>query len=274
MAQPDLPAAPPAGPEGEWDAALYLRFEAERVQPARDLLSRVDGEPRRIVDLGCGPGTSTQLIVERFPEAEVVGVDNSEAMLAEARGRLPQARFERADIADWAPAEPPDVIFANDSLQWLPDHERLFARLIAFLAPGGALAVQMPDTRHEPSHALMRLVAADGPWADRLVPVAKTRTVIATHLDYRGWLKPHCAVVDIWQTTYMHAMKGVSAVVDWFRGAALRPFLQPLGPDERAQFIERYQRDLAESYDADADGNLLFLYPRLFIHARKAGGAR
>jgi trans-aconitate 2-methyltransferase len=272
LAEPKHAAQPSRGPEGEWDAALYLQFEAERTQPARDLLARLHGWPRRVVDLGCGPGTSTRLIVERFPEAEVVGVDNSAAMLAEARRGLPGVRFERADIAEWAPDEAPDLIFANDSLQWLPDHERLFARLIAALAPGGALAVQMPDTRHEPSHALMRLIAADGPWTDRLVPIAKTSTVIATHIDYLGWLKPHCAAVDIWQTTYMHLMAGVGAVVDWFRGAALRPFLAPLATHERALFLDRYQRELADAYDADPDGGLVFLYPRLFIHARK--GAR
>ena len=204
----------------------------------------------------------------------MVGFDNSDAMLAEARRRLPRARFERADIADWSPAEPPDLIFANDSLQWLPDHERLFARLIDGLAPGGELAVQMPDTRHEPSHALMRLIAADGPWTDRLVPIAKTHTVIATHTDYRRWLTPHCPAVDIWETTYMHAMEGVGAVVDWFRGAALRPFLHPLDAREREQFLRRYRQELADAYETDPDGALLFLYPRLFIHARKGSGRR
>jgi trans-aconitate 2-methyltransferase len=270
LAEPEYAFARSPGSADEWDSALYLQFEAERTQPARDLLARLDGQPRRIVDLGCGPGTSTRLIAERFPSAEVVGVDNSAAMLVEARRRLPHARFEHANIVDWAQDEAPDVIFANDSMQWLPDHEQLFARLIDGLAPGGALAVQMPDTRHEPSHALMRMIAVDGPWADRLAPIAKTHTVIATYIDYLGWLKPYCFEVDIWQTTYLHLMRGVDPIVDWFRGAALRPFLRPLRPEEQAQFIERFKRELADAYETDRDGALLFLYPRLFIRARKA----
>ena len=128
----------------------------------------------------------------------------------------------------------------------------------------------MPDNRQEPSHALMRLIAADGPWADRLVPVAKTRAVIATHTDYYNWLRPLSAKLEIWQTTYVHPVAGVDAVVDWFRGSALLPFLAPLDADERAQFLARYRRELAEAYDVAPDAKeLLFLYPRLFLLARK-----
>ncbi len=258
-----------ARPVSDWDTALYLKFETERTQPARDLVSRVDIAPRRIVDLGCGPGTSTRLLAERFPQAEILAVDNSEPMLAEARRRLPQVRFERSDIANWRPRQRPDLIFANAALQWLPDHETLFARLMSYLGEDGALAVQMPDNRQEPSHALMRLIAADGPWSDRLVPIAKTRAVIATYFDYHTWLTPLSGALDIWQTTYVHPMAGVAAVVDWFRGSALRPFLHPLDAREREQFLERYMRELADAYGVKRDGAILFPYPRLFIHARK-----
>ncbi|HYA72658.1 MAG TPA: trans-aconitate 2-methyltransferase [Roseiarcus sp.] len=261
-----------ARPESDWDTTLYLKFEAERTQPARDLLARVEVSARRIVDLGCGPGTSTRLLAERFPQAEIIGVDNSEPMLAEARRRLPEVHFELSNIANWRPRQRPDLIFANAALQWLPDHEALFKRLMSYLAEDGALAVQMPDNRQEPSHALMRLVAADGPWADRLVPIAKTRAVIATHVDYYAWLRPLSAALDIWETTYVHPMAGVGAVVDWFRGSALRPFLNPLDVCEREQFIERYMRELALAYGVESDGSLLFLYPRLFILARKRAG--
>ena len=276
MAWPDsTPVADiSARPTTDWDTELYLKFETERTRPARDLLARVDGAPRFIVDLGCGPGTSTRLLSERFPSAEILAIDNSEPMLAEGRRRLPHLRFEHADIANWRPTRQPDLIFANAALQWLPDHEALFPLLMSHLADDGALAVQMPDNRQEPSHALMRLVAADGPWADRLVPIAKTRAVIATHLDYYAWLKPLAGALDIWQTTYVHPMAGVGAVVDWFRGSALRPFLNPLDICEREEFIERYMRELATAYGVEPGGGLLFLYPRLFIHARKRANAQ
>lgn len=258
----------------EWDAALYFKFGAERAQPALDLLARVDFTPQRIVDLGCGPGDATRMLRERFPQADILAVSNSEPMLAEARRRLPDMHFERTDIAEWRPQRRPDLIFANSSLQWLPRHETLFPRLMGYLADGGALAVQMSDNLHEPSHTLMRMIAADGPWTDRLAPIAKTRAVIGTHVDYYNWLKPLSDRLDIWETTYVHPLSGVDDVVDWFRSGALRPFLDPLDPDERVEFIGRYERDLADAYDAHPDGSLLFLYPRLFIYARKKGARK
>jgi trans-aconitate 2-methyltransferase len=254
---------------GDWDTGLYLKFEAERTQPARDLLARVPIEARRIVDLGCGPGTSTQLLAARYPGAQITGVDKSGQMLAAARARLGGVVFERQDIAAWRPEVRPDLIFANAALQWLPDHHELIPRLMSFLAEGGCLAIQMPDNRQEPSHALMRMVAADGPWADRLVPVAKTRGLIGIYSDYHQWLRPLSSRVEIWQTTYVHPLPGVGAVVDWFRGSGLRPFLNLLDECEREQFIARYMEGLAEAYPAESGGELLFLYPRLFVTALK-----
>ena len=191
-------------------------------------------------------------------------------MLAEARRRLPGSAFRAADIANWRPRQRPDLIFANAALQWLPDHETLFPRLMSYLAEDGALAVQMPDNRQEPSHALMRLIAADGPWADRLVPIAKTRAVIATHVDYYTWLKPLSAALDIWQTTYVHPMsrrRRGGRLVSRQRAEALpRPARRLANASE---FLERYMRELADAYGVEPDGAILFLYPRLFIHARK-----
>ena len=254
-----------------WDAELLLRFEAEREQVVRDLIGRVEGAPQRIVDLGCGPGTSTRMLGERFPQARIVGVDVSETMLLVAAERARGAEFVRADISGWRPEGPVDLVFADSVLQWVPEHEWLCGRLMEWLAPGGTLAVQMPDNRQEPSHALMRLIAADGPWADRLVPIAKTRALIANFNDYYRWLRPASASLDVWQTAYIHPLEGVEAIVDWFRGSALRPFLAPLSPVEREEFLARYREGLAEAYDVEADGKVLFVYPRLFLLARKPG---
>jgi trans-aconitate 2-methyltransferase len=275
MARPNpIAAARGESVANDWDTALYLRFERERTLAARDLLARVDAEPRRIVDLGCGPGTSTQLLATRFPGAAIVGVDGSERMLTEAQARLPEIAFQRREIGAWRPTDPPDLIFANAALQWLPNHHELVPRLMSFLAEGGRLAIQMPDNRQEPSHALMRMIAADGPWADRLVPVAKTRGLIGIYSDYYAWLKPLSAHLEIWRTTYVHPLPGVGAVVDWFRGSALRPFLNPLDECEREAFIARYVKELADAYPPEPDGSLLFLYPRLFVLAVKASGRR
>jgi trans-aconitate 2-methyltransferase len=215
--------------ESDWDTALYLKFEDERTMPARDLLARAPAGARRIVDLGCGPATSTQLLAARYPEADILGVDNSDEMLAAARARLPAVTFEKHDIGAWRPTFQPDLIFANAALQWLPNHHELIPRLMSVLADDGCLAIQMPDNRQEPSHALMRMVAADGPWADRLVPVAKTRGLINIYSDYYRWLKPSSRSVEIWQTTYVHPLPGVGAVVDWFRGSGRRPCVNMVG---------------------------------------------
>ncbi|MFD1332988.1 trans-aconitate 2-methyltransferase [Methylopila musalis] len=259
-----------ATPQNDWSATRYLRFEDERTRPAAELLARVPlASATLAVDLGCGPGNSTEGLARRFPEAEIVGLDSSPDMLAAARARLPAARFEEGDIAAWAATggERPDVIFANAALQWLPEHETLFPRLLGRLAPGGVLAVQMPDNLREPSHAAMRETALDGRWRDRLGDAAGTRTPILPMERYYDLLTAAGASVDIWATTFAHPLDGVEAIVDWLRATGLRPFLGPLDVAERAAFEEAYAQRLALFYTPRADGKVLLRFPRLFMVA-------
>jgi len=260
----------PGAAAGDWNPALYMKFDAERTRAARDLLAGVPLKTaRRVADLGSGPGNSAELLLERFPEARVVGLDTSEAMLAHARMRVPGARFVRQDIATWTPDAPQDLVFANAALQFLPDHRALLPRLFGAVAEGGCLAVQMPITLHEASHAAMRLVAAEGPWARRLASVVRAQPVVAAFEDYYEWLAAAGAKVEVWTTTYVHALDGAQGVVDWFAGSGLRPFLEPLNEAERAAFLARYHEAIAQSYAPRADGNVLLPYPRLFIVARR-----
>jgi len=255
----------------DWNPTLYSKFEAERMRAAADLLARVPLERAPLAyDLGCGPGNSAELLLRRFPEARIVGLDTSDAMLAHARVRAPQAKFVKQDIADWAPEEPANLIFANAALQFLPDHDRLFPRLMSYLAPGGALAAQMPNIARESSHALMRMVAAEGPWSSRLVPIAKTRPLIADYESYYDWLRPAASRVDIWMTTYVHPLDGSQSIADWFAGSTLQPFLERLADEERCEFLARHRSGLKDAYPAQPDGRTLFAYPRLFIVAVKA----
>lgn len=257
-----------------WSARQYTAFEDERTRPVRDLLNAIPtATVRRAMDLGCGPGNSTEALAARFPGAEVAGLDSSADMLAAARARLPALRFEAGDIARWETAERFDVILANAALQWVPDHAALLPRLVGRLAPGGSLAVQMPDNLDEPAHRLMRAVAADGPWAPRLAPAAATRTALGDARWYHGLLRPLCARVDVWRTTYHHVLAGgADGVVEWFKGSGLRPFLDPLDAAERTAFLGRYRAATATAYPPLPDGTVLLPFPRLFVVATRGEG--
>jgi trans-aconitate 2-methyltransferase len=254
----------------DWNPALYRRYEDERTRPAQELLARVPlAEARHAVDLGCGPGNSTELLSRRFPAARVVGTDNSEAMLASARERLPQARFALSDIATWAPHEAPDLIYANAALQWVPDHEKLIPRLFAALAPGGVLAVQMPDNREEPTHRLMRAVAAEAPWAEPIGDADRLRTLLLPLGGYYDLLASEAARVDVWHTIYQHPMASAAAIVEWVRGTGLKPFVDRLPPDLQASYLAEYERRVDQAYPARTDGKRLLAFPRMFIVAQK-----
>jgi trans-aconitate 2-methyltransferase len=251
----------------DWDAAQYLRFEDERTRPSIDLIARVPGGRKRCIDLGCGPGNSTELVAVRFPDAVVEGLDSSPDMLERARKRLPGLSFVLGDVATWSDAAGYDLIFANAVLQWLPDHAAHFPRLARSLEPGGCLAVQMPNNLDEPSHAAMREVAAAGPWAGKLAPAAGERATLGSFGDYRRWLAGAGCRVDIWQTTYVHALSGLDAIAEWFKSTGLKPYLDPLTADERTLFLARYRECIAPHYPVESDGKVLLRFPRLFIVA-------
>jgi trans-aconitate 2-methyltransferase len=268
-----------------WSAKQYVQFEDERTRPVRDLLAALPAiDARSVIDIGCGPGNSTELLAARFAGAAVTGFDSSADMVAAARRRLPGLRFDLSDIERWAyesdsgnatdagsatgAAAPFDVILANAVLHWIPDHARLFPAFAAKLAPGGALAVQMPDNLNEPAHRLMREIAADGPWAAKLTAAAAARPSMPTADRYDEILSEAGCRVDIWRTTYYHALSGgAEAVVEWFKGSGLRPFIAPLRDEEREEFLTRYRSAVARAYPAKLDGGVLLPFPRLFIIA-------
>jgi trans-aconitate 2-methyltransferase len=265
-----------------WSARQYVQFEDERTRPVRDLLAALPAiDAHAAIDIGCGPGNSTELLAARFAGAVVSGFDSSADMIAAARRRLPGLQFDLDDVERWTygdsrnaidgaigDAAPFDVILANAVLHWVPDHPRLFPALAAKLAPGGALAVQMPDNLDEPAHRLMRETACGGPWAAKLAAAAAARPSLPTADRYDEMLSAAGCRVDIWRTTYYHALSGgAAAVVEWFKGSGLRPFIAPLDDEEREEFLTHYRSAVARAYPAKPDGGVLLPFPRLFIVA-------
>lgn len=253
-----------------WDPAQYLRFANERLRPALDLLAQVPLDtPGRVVDLGCGAGNVTAILKQRFPEADVAGVDGSAAMLEQARATVPDSRFEQADFFRWQPAEPLDLIFSNAALHWVDRHATLFPRLLSFLTAGGVLAVQMPAMHNAPLRQIPYQLAAAKPWAEYLGDVTSAPSILPP-TEYWDLLRPHVASLDLWQTTYMHALRGENAVMEWAAGSSLRPFLDRLPDDRKAEFRQAYSDAARPHYPQHPDGTTLLPFHRLFMVARKS----
>jgi len=265
--------------QASWSANQYLAFEDERTRPVRDLLAALPAiAARRAIDIGCGPGNSTELLARRFPAAVVSGLDSSGDMIEAARRRLPNLAFEETAIERWLEGsegsegskprgEAFDVILANAVLQWVPDHLKVLSVLVDRLAPGGALAVQVPDNFDEPAHYLMREIADSGAWAKKLKAV-DGRTAISSAETYYSHLRSSGCAPDVWRTTYYHRLAGGTAgVVEWFKGTGLRPFIGALNADEREAFLARYHAAMAVAYPPLPDGAVLLPFPRLFLVA-------
>jgi trans-aconitate 2-methyltransferase len=253
-----------------WDPAQYLKFAGERMRPAVDLLARVEADaPATVVDLGCGAGNLAPLILERWPRAKLIGVDSSPEMLARARADHPRAEFVQADIGQWRPRAPVDVLYSNAALHWLEGHERLFPALLESVKPGGWLAVQLPRNFAAPSHTSIVETIEHGPWRARLEPHLRREPVAAPEVYWR-LLAPRAGAVQIWETEYLQVLSGDNPVAEYTKGTWLKQFLDRLDGEARRAFEEDYRRRVRERYPPQADGRTLFPFRRLFIVARRS----
>jgi trans-aconitate 2-methyltransferase len=255
----------------DWNPTRYLQFSRERELPCRDLISRIAHHPiHRITDLGCGPGNSTAVIRETFPHAEITGIDSSPEMLATAGKHLPEVAFINADIREWIPEHEIDLIFSNAALQWLPNHEQLFPHLISMISPGGYLAVQMPY--HDPNSPISRLletVRQSAPWSQYFHQPVRTWSV-QRPADYYNLLCGGCDQVDIWSTDYYHPLPDADAVIDWYSGTSLRPWMDSIPPgQQRESFLDFCRENIRTCYPLQADGRILFSIRRLFLVGRR-----
>jgi trans-aconitate 2-methyltransferase len=253
-----------------WDPNQYLQFADERTLPCRDLVRRINiNAPASIIDLGCGPGNSTAVISERWPDAKITGLDSSSDMIAAARRSQPKNNWVVGDITAWAQGDEQafDLVFSNAAMQWVNDHSKSFVGLMRHVAPGGAIAVQMPGNYDAPAHLLMRELAMSPEWKDRF-PSGVREWHVHDLQFYYDILAGHAGSIDLWATEYIHNMPEAGAIVEWYRGTGLRPFLDSLNTDsDRDKFTNEYGARLRTVYPQQSDGRVLFPFRRLFIVA-------
>jgi trans-aconitate 2-methyltransferase len=262
---------------GGWDPSTYLRFAGERARPFTELVSRIDASrPGTVVDLGCGDGSTTATLAQRWPQAQVTGVDSSSSMLAAAvvhavPGRL---EFVAGDVRDWRPAGPVDVLLSNAVLHWVPGHGPLLARWAGGLAPGGWLAVQVPGNQSAPTHALLAGLVSAPRWAGRLAPGDDTVLDPAAVLTPAGYLEVLSSAgltADVWETTYLHLLTGEDPVLRWVSGTVLRPVLSRLSPADAEELTAEYAAALRTAYPARPDGTTVLPFRRVFAVGHRPG---
>jgi trans-aconitate 2-methyltransferase len=251
-----------------WDAEHYLKFGEERTRPAQELAARVElPSPGTVIDLGCGPGNSTQVLLARWPDARIIGVDSSAEMIEAARGRYPDQEWIIADAATWSDGQKYDLVFSNAMLHWIPDHSTLVPNLLSLVADGGALAFQIPSGTETALRRHVREVSHDPEWTDRM-DAARSVITIEEASCYYDMLSSFASKIDTWETTYQQVMNSAQEIVDWISSTGLRPYLDALQhPAEQKKFVEMLASRVTESYPVRDDGKVLFPFGRLFVIA-------
>lgn len=253
-----------------WDPSQYLKFAGERLRPALDLLSRIPATaPESIVDLGCGTGNLTPLILQRWPQAKLTGVDSSPEMLAKARAEHPEATFVEADVATWSPARQVDLIYSNAALHWVGNHDAVIPGLLSKVKPGGWLAIQMPNNFAAASHSCVNDAIEQGPWRAQLEPHLH-RQPVADPRHYWRLLHTKCDTLEIWNSEYLQVLTGDNPVAEFIKGSWLMQFLVRLAEPQLTAFENDYRVRIKAAYPAEADGHTLFPFRRLFILAQRA----
>ncbi|MBW8810837.1 MAG: trans-aconitate 2-methyltransferase [Lysobacter sp.] len=254
-----------------WDPKKYLDFADLRGRPFFDLIARIGAEhPRRVVDLGCGPGNLTRALAQRWPEATLEASDNSPEMVAAARAAGIDAQL--VDVRDWTPRPDTDVLISNAVLQWVPEHRELLRRWPYELPPGAWMAIQVPGNFDAPSHALTRELAASAAWAARLADVGlREDDTVDRPRQYAELLAGEDCMVDAWETTYVQRLSGPDAVLEWITGTALRPLRSALNDADWQRFRGELAPMLDRAYPPRGDGTTWFEFRRIFVVARTAG---
>ena len=251
-----------------WNAEHYLKYGDERTRPAADLVARIRiDRPAVIADLGCGPGNSTQILRDRWPQSEIIGIDNSPQMIEAAQRTYPDQKWLLADVSQWTSSGPVDLLYSNAALQWLPDHGALMPRLFGMVAAGGALAFQIPSSTYATVRTLIHDISYRPAWSERMNAPRNALTMECPAFYYDALVKI-ATNLDLWETEYSHVLESAASIVDWISSTGLRPFLAALDTDaERAEFTSELHQRVRDAYQVRADGKVLFPFRRTFVIA-------
>lgn len=253
-----------------WDSKQYLKFQRERTQPSIDLADRLTVQsPERIIDIGCGPGNSTAVLKKRYPDAEVIGADNSENMISAAKEKYPDIEFLLCDASKDLEniTGKFDIVFSNACIQWVPDHPKLLREMLSLLKEGGELAVQVPMNFDQPIHKLIGETVKSEKWRDKFAEPRIFHTL--TPEKYYDILTEISSDFEMWQTVYFHRMKSHYDIIEWYRSTGLRPYLEMLSSAGKEEFERDIFAKVEKAYPKQANGEIIFRFPRLFFKAMK-----
>lgn len=261
----------------DWQPDIYLQFQRERTQPSIDLAQRVElSSPQRVIDIGCGPGNSTQVLHSRWPQAHIIGLDSSQAMIAEAQAAFPQESYPQLS---WIHQDASDslthlgsfdLVFSNAAIQWIPNQELLLPRLFDLLNPGGVLAVQVPCTLLMPIRIQLAQLAASPTWKTHFTNMASNHSIHTADFYYNT-LSALTPQIDLWVTDYYHLMPSPASLVAWYTSTGLRPYLDCLEDETiRTAFLQDFESALTKVYPPQPNGTILFPFNRIFFMATRS----
>jgi trans-aconitate 2-methyltransferase len=259
--------------KNDWNPELYLKFGRERIQPSIDLVNRIHfTNPQKIIDVGCGPGNSTQILVQKWPDAEITGVDNSSAMIERAKKDYPGQNWRLLDAGNDEIEGNYDIVFSNATIQWIPDHSGLIRKFYNLLTDKGVIAIQIPQFWDMPVGKAIRKTEADSRWKSATRGVSDLFTIhdCSFYYDSLSDLSPS---TEIWETDYFHILDSQLSILEMIRSTGLRPYLDRLETDADKQcFEEMVLKEIVKDYPLQKDGKVLFPFKRLFFIAGKYHG--
>lgn len=253
----------------DWNSEQYLKFKKDRTQPSIDLANRLYTEnPQRIIDIGCGPGNSTAVLKKRYSAAYVLGADFSPNMIEKAKAEYNDIDFMIFDATkDFEKlGDKFDIVFSNACIQWVPNHQKLLKDMMSILNPKGIMAIQVPVNFEEPIHRIITELVTSRKWADHFTP-----RIFYTlkENEYFDILSSLTNKFEIWKTIYCHRMPSHQSIIEWYKSTGMKPYLDVLNEDEQEQFIADVMTEIKKEYPVQANGEIMFRFPRLFMLAEK-----